>query len=94
MAKSTKPLDENQDPIMDGDAPIQEAESTLKKFECWQAAPVFKFRVNEDTGEQERYLSEVKKKGAEPLFTTHIEQHHADTLNEQLENSGQYYFAV
>lgn len=75
-------------------AEADEAPTGLKKFECWQARPKYLFRMDPETGQQERYLAEVEKTGAKPLFTTHIEQHHADTLNAQVENSGQYYFAV
>jgi hypothetical protein len=88
------------DPFADaGTAPSapeapEESPSGLKKFECWQARPEYLFRMNPKTGEQERYLADIEKTGAKPLFTTHIEQHHADTLNAQVENSGQYYFPI
>lgn len=64
----------------------------LKKYECWNAVPVYKFRFNEETGERERYLAKVDKVGFTPLYSTSIEPRHAESLNQQLEISGRYYF--
>lgn len=66
----------------------------MKKFECWNAEPVYKHRFNPDTGKDDRYLVEVKKKGFQPRYVTNMEQRHADDLNAQVENSGFYYFLV
>lgn len=64
----------------------------LKKFKKYAAAPVYKYRIDENTGEKERYLDRVEKKG--DLISIHmIAQRHADELNAQIENSGFYYFA-
>lgn len=65
--------------------------NAMKKFEKYQAKGVYKFRLNEDTGDKEQYLAEVTKLGA-PISTHNIEQRHADELNSQLDNSGFYYF--
>ena len=76
-------------------APSEEADpSAILKFEKHTAKPVFKFRSNEDTGAQERYLHSVEKTSSQPLSTHNMEQRHADELNGQLENSGFYYFPV
>lgn len=64
----------------------------LLQFEKHTARPVYKFRLNEDTGEQERYLQSVEKTSAAPLSVHNMEQRHADELNSHLEISGFYYF--
>lgn len=73
---------------------VDDNPNALKLFEKHRAKPIFKFRINEDTGVQERYLHTVEKLSAAPLMTTNIEQRHADELNSQVENSGEYYFPV
>jgi len=81
-------------PEKEPEQPKEEKEAdpnAVKKFKKFAASPVYKFRINEDTGEQERYLHEIKKKG--DVISVHtIEQRHADELNSQVENSGFYYF--
>ena len=66
----------------------------LIQFELWKAEAEYKFRFNEDTGQQERYLANVRKIGTSYINRTWIEQRHADELNTQVENSGFYYYPV
>lgn len=73
-------------------SPVKENKpEVVKKFGKFKATPIFKFRVNEDTGQSERYIADVKKDSETPIQITNIEQHHADTLNSQVEASGLYY---
>lgn len=72
-------------------AAITESPFALKEFEVWRAEPIFKFRLNEDTGLQERYQANVELKGEKPISVTLIEQRQADELNSHLENSKLFY---
>lgn len=65
--------------------------STIKPFECWNVEVTYKKVQNPETFEVES-VPEFKKKGDAPVKITHIEQHHADTLNAQVGNSKQYYY--
>lgn len=66
--------------------------STMAKYGRHKVNLTFKFRVNEDTGEKEKYVSKMEKVSDRPLSTHNIEQHTADELNSQVEVSGYYYF--
>lgn len=65
-----------------------------KRYECWKAKPVYKFSINEDTGEKEKTLTGIDKVGDKPTSINSMEEKHAEILNSQVDNSGVYYFTV
>ena len=68
-------------------------EQTTLKFEEWQMENVYEY-VTMVNGDKVRKLKEMKKVGDAPIRQVAMEQHQADTLNEQAENLNKMYFKI
>jgi hypothetical protein len=74
---------------------VEQKEPTLpgvsKEYECWNVTVTVTTPINLETGEKERKVT-FEKKGTEPARITVIDDRHADILNQQVENTKQYYY--
>ena len=65
-------------------------------YEQHMATGIFKFRLNQDTGEKEEYLFGIKVHSRAPINVTKIPAQHARLMNEQIyakfdERNSRYY---
>lgn len=56
-------------------------------FEMWLATSVRKFRVNEDNGEREEYISGITLNGNKPIQLTRIKLKDALEMNKQVSHN-------